>query len=743
MFIDIFGAAPQNFSERIKTEYVWEQSAQQGCLIFGDRPLKQPADPSQFTEDDLHAISYDFESPRWVFEDGEPDDFAAIFLLPRGKSLFIAEPHRIRGEVLHRSKILMEKLGENEDVVLRGGAVESEIDRLIQHLESLPDHSLSIQIIAPSPTLAAVIERNPELLARKVNKLFAYGGFAYRDCEEGQFKGQEVYYTTFNLSSNANAGQTLFDFSEKFQVPLYVFASDNLRLPLAPYYDLSYKLNTIQTPSAQYISQEIETWNRVHPNGGGGNAEMRQREAEALGYRKEDAVRFQMTPADAIAVVVDLAFHQLEVVSRGFSNIQITDEPRYKENGEAMYHRAVTLEENPDSPIRYVDGFYLKDTNLGTSETFEVLLNHLNNIRWHEQLQAPVASTKLAPDIREFFRLRDLLEETVAVEAMKGEFNYEKRNALFESLNLLQKALNGDLEEIREGSGRYAQLSSSQRDELYAFASEGRGAESVRIFSKVPIALPYDEINYGGKIMEIANDPSQLLDERLALHQALFATAEQALIKASAQIGNILHENEKTQIFTRGMIGSGKSTLLESQLGISEAALFSSDAVKPLLGGNLSHHESVAFSRSLSSLDLPHKIDVKTNIRTRDNPAICHPQDGRTNIILDIAIRKDVVEKRLAERHLKGGKKFSPEEIEEGYQDSMKNRIPIIEAALQNDRIEWHLYDNNGDRMAEIANIANQEIHIIDPDRLNVMLEADPALRILLSKEEIIARFAR
>jgi hypothetical protein len=562
------------------------------------------------------------------------------------------------------------------------------------------------------------MKKCPELLARKTKRISNYGGFTYRDCEYGKFEGQKIYYTTFNVSQNIEATQALFDFSEAHRVPLYIFAGDNLRFPNSIYFDIPQKYNSIPLSAAEYIAQEIQTWSKFHLDKG--NLKKWSEEVEAVGYRKED-VYLQMTPADAIVGVFDLSFDQLEVASRGFSHIQITDEPRYEKKGDgyaAKYHRAVLLEENPDSTIRYVDGFHLKNTELKTSQTFEILVNHLINIRWHEQLQSPPAAVAKG---KEFFRLRDALEETLISETHLGVFNYEKRVSLLESFSTLQNELNKSLPDIREGRGKFEALSPQERDALYAFASQGRGAESIRIFSKIPINLAIDDPLYNDKIMELANNTPLLLDERIAVQNQLFETAKEELIRVSDQLAIKFPEKEKTHLFTRGMIGSGKSTLLTKELGIEESSIFSSDSAKLHLGGNLSHHESVAFSTALQSYDLPHKIDVKTNIRDRDIHRMRTPEKDRTNIILDIFVSKEIVEQRLAQRADLGGRVPTPEEIEEGFSLMMKNRSPIIDAALQNSQIEWHLYDNNGQELIEIANIIDQQLHVLDPEKFEAV----------------------
>jgi len=365
--------------EVVKCELI-ESIQNGGAFTTGERPLRTIADPSLFTEEELSLIPYDFSSPRWVFEDGEPDDFTNILLMPKDRTLFIAEDHHKRGKVLERTKLLLEKMGGNQEAVLEGN-----VPFLIERLKQLPDHSLILQVIAPSPTLAEIMKREPELLAQKVKRMVSYGGFVYRDCEYGRLQGEKIYYTSFNLIENQEATTTLFHFAEQHQVPFYILGGDNLKLPKTINFDLPYKIKNLGTPAAQYIESEIEIWNRIALKGW--LLEDYHNVAAEHGFLSVDLYKNTMTPADVIAAVLDLSFDNLEIHSRGISHFQITDEPRYEKQGEAYLptkHRALSFDFDPDSTIRYVDGFFLADTHLTTSETFQVLLNHLLNIHIYE-----------------------------------------------------------------------------------------------------------------------------------------------------------------------------------------------------------------------------------------------------------------------------------------------------------------------------------------------------------------------
>ena len=272
------------------------------CFNESDRPLLEKVTPAQFSDAELQRIKYDFESPRLVFTDGEPDDFLALIIeLLSQKAQVVAEPHGKREGVYERTHRLIENLHHCKTQLQKGNAAPDTIRYLLDSLQHIDDHSLLIQVIAPSPTLAALIQAAPELLAKKTKRIVTLGGFAFRQCEMGKLQGQKVYYTTHNLSANIESGQSLFSFSEKYKVPLYILSTDNLRLSRDINFDVVQKLESLGTDAAEYILDECAEWNKA-------TSKKTEKIAKEVGKKPEQQ---SMTPADAIAAVFGLAFDSL------------------------------------------------------------------------------------------------------------------------------------------------------------------------------------------------------------------------------------------------------------------------------------------------------------------------------------------------------------------------------------------------------------------------------------------------
>lgn len=333
------------------------------CSLYSESALLHP---SQIPPLEEAKLTLDFDSPRIYFEDGEPDDLTALMMaLGSGiqRAVVVAEPHGKREEVLERTQKLISNLNLKIEDVKPGNADPQTLASLINYLKSLDAHSLSINVIAPSPTLAALIQQEPLLLAKKTKRIVSLGGFAHRECEYGTHQGKKVYYTTHNYSANLPAAQALLSFAEKYKVPCYVIATDNLRLPRSINYEVVDKIKEMGTPAATYLLDEISAWNDLYAKQSSGKLEKIAKEA---GHQttNDPALQRSMTPADLIAAVFDLALQELDIESTGIESVELSEVPRYEKDKSGRFqetkHRAVHFEKKESSPIRYVDGFKLK-----------------------------------------------------------------------------------------------------------------------------------------------------------------------------------------------------------------------------------------------------------------------------------------------------------------------------------------------------------------------------------------------
>jgi len=372
----------------------------------------------------------------------------------------------------------------------------------------------------------------------------------------------------------------------------------------------------------------------------------------------------------------------------------------------------------------------------------------------------------------DYFSLIKQLNQTIANEWTAQKFDYSLRLLFADAFTKLQQALTKDIQKIQKGEEDYANLPKQDRDTLVLFASEGRGAESVRIFSKIILDSCLSGDKYPGKIMALAKNSVQIrvnetipgeagvltveraakfigndregkpeekfnckidgelsIDKRVSCRQELTARALGGLSQLSeglsvrvgqlAQLGFFSGEHSRVAFFLRGEQGSGKSAILENNhiLGLSEALVFNSNSMKQILGGDLCHHESAAIADeiTLRTKELGCTINVKTNTKGRDADSLIQLQKNTANMIMDVDVSLETVQKRLAERK---GRVILPEDIEKGHKESVTTRTAVIQAAILNSNINYRLYNNDGDHPVVAAEVINKKLVILDKEKL-------------------------
>lgn len=321
------------------------------------------------------------EEARWVIEDGEPDDFINLLFnscVGQDNLTVIAEKHGKREEVFERTDTLLKHLKvKNISTKLLQGATDETIGILTARLNQLPNDSLSIQVLAPSPTLQRLIEVCPELLAQKVKRIIAFGGFTYRKPlnMDGSKENEAVYYTTHNLSANVAAAQTLLTFAQTHKTAIFVLGSDALKMARSLSTSLPERMLQCDTPATAYIHTEIEAWNNQWiKDNSNAEAKLKKNVEASSGKSAAEVARLSVTPADTIAAVVANAFEHLTLSSIGLKDVVITDSLRIefdkKTNGfKESYHRKVTFAEDETSTLRLITGFQLGDKD--TTATFK------------------------------------------------------------------------------------------------------------------------------------------------------------------------------------------------------------------------------------------------------------------------------------------------------------------------------------------------------------------------------------
>lgn len=363
------------------------------CFSVEERPLIKLVQPASFDPRELTCVPYDLETDAITFTDMEPDDFSHLWITlsaSKAENLFVTEPHHKLGNTYLKARTFIDKIRRqrtSEQLAFPGGADVQTVACLLTWLKTKQDKSIVFRIIAPCPTLAALIEADPKLVADKVKRIVSWGGLTQADTPDG---GQ-AYYTSFNLTKNLNASRCLFHFAETYRIPFYILGGKRLKLERKINFDFPLKLRQIPTEATQQIIEETTAWNHRSLDGKKRRIEKLEKTAAELGYGPQDIYN-SMTPSDPLVAMFDFAFPCLEIQSTKISNIQITDEPRYEKNEktgewEPKDHRKVLFRENdPDSfsQIFSVDGFSFRGWN--TTNTSEILLNHLLNISWHNQL---------------------------------------------------------------------------------------------------------------------------------------------------------------------------------------------------------------------------------------------------------------------------------------------------------------------------------------------------------------------
>lgn len=390
---------------------------------------------------------------------------------------------------------------------------------------------------------------------------------------------------------------------------------------------------------------------------------------------------------------------------------------------------------------------------------------------------------------RSFSFLKEIFEGHVVAEYKAQKYDSAVRQKFLELFSEIQKAL------APQFAGKKLEECRPDEKELYLFVTGGIGMESFRIFC--PFLLPpgvpvsrqqqksgYDLFHpdYSGFAMQLAKGNLQLKEgfripgtDRLIQKQDLPAGKKKLDITIDADLYQLARRREQVQImkhfreiirkadiqlenqspfvlppqglirfYLRGAIGAGKTTLLKDLFQLDEdTQLFSADAVKKQLGGNLAHHESCMIADELENEFARCKISIKTNVRHRDNEAILKSEEGTTKIVIDIVTDDLTLLKQRV--HHRGTRATSDEQIEQSFAEARDNRLALIEGALKDPHLTWILMRNPQQAgggvprqpAQVIAKIEKQKLTILQPFLLEEM--NDKALKAALKKETSVA----
>lgn len=374
----------------------------------------------------------------------------------------------------------------------------------------------------------------------------------------------------------------------------------------------------------------------------------------------------------------------------------------------------------------------------------------------------------------DYFDLKRLFEGVVANEWRMGEYNYDLRCEFFVAFSSLCQRLALSVEQIQKGEEKFQKLSPEQRKELLLFCVHGRGAESIRLFAKILLPLSIDDKNYDEKMIAFAENalllyPDDLvpglnlplkavsrnpycrvllkepllLDERVDEQASYYSQACAKLRFLSDQLSKLnmnQGKEEQVNVFTRGMVGAGivnerRMGFLNDCLGIQEENLLFREDAEDQFGGFFARHETIAINERVRRTAFPYVLFPDLNIRLEETQVICSPPPNTKHIVLDTAIEKSTVTKKLVQQAaIDGGELPSPQILEETYRGSVENRAAIVDAARKCQRIEWYLYDNNGDRPVLIASIADCKLRISNQVQWMTFLSRYPRVAQVLGR---------
>lgn len=324
------------------------------------------------------------------------------------------------------------------------------------------------------------------------------------------------------------------------------------------------------------------------------------------------------------------------------------------------------------------------------------------------------------------------LRQLIAIEYRQGSVDIGRRDEIFECFKSLHAKAKLLEHQGCEGNTTFN-----------LFARNGVGAESFRVYSKLPFpdinsehpsypsyamvwALGKLHLRRGDRIpgsdqnileepkIDIRIEGGGFVEGRVNLHEQVISGYKEKNIQQSEALSKIElyspYTSQKTFSFFRGGLGFGKSTRFKQMTGLDEV---SADVIKVDLGHlTLCHHEACALSGTIRKrLEMiNHAVSMQTNVRRRDTEFICKEDSSVVKIVYDIAVALDVAKSRVEKRARDGGLSPAPKDVEDLHRQSEENRSEIIAAALKGVVRHYILYDNNGDQLRSVLEINDRKI---------------------------------
>lgn len=373
-----------------------------------------------------------------------------------------------------------------------------------------------------------------------------------------------------------------------------------------------------------------------------------------------------------------------------------------------------------------------------------------------------------------YFALIERFHAVACIELIQEKWNETLRDQFLNAFASLQASFNPHAQEIQEAAGDFKGLTEQQRQQLYFFATEGRGGtETACLFSKVvpPFAFKWAVLNadpnYKSKMMSFALgqmefrpgdsfpgieippeafsngktkitipfESSLVLPKRAIKQKKLLEKIKADMQRISTVLAKKLNLEQPTDIIFRGPPGSGKTFLFAHMLKTSEEKVekgfWSTDRIRRTLlkqgNGVLAQHEGAALMQQARKLDISYRVDTQTNVHKPDTKRICEMEPGRRKIIYDLYVTQEAESRYLKARADKGGSVMSDDQIAEALKNSAENRPSIPQTALNNPLMGWHLFVNNvdGEVPKEVASIINKQVWL-DEEWYAGLAESDP-----------------
>lgn len=379
----------------------------------------------------------------------------------------------------------------------------------------------------------------------------------------------------------------------------------------------------------------------------------------------------------------------------------------------------------------------------------------------------------------DFFGLKNAMQDLIVSEYQSGKYNLVLRDLIRDAFTKVQNSLKGELKPLEEQiKTMKPSRMKDELQELVFFITEGRGAETVRIYSKILLPLDPLDSDYKDKIMQYAKKNwhfgakdmipgtgSTLLQltvdnrakHKIPLKESLrieprtnrIREATEAMHKEVEGLSDYLSESKflnsyvgngfPCDLFVRGAMGVGKTTFIDRFLGLKEKDIFSSDALKnhPAFGKTpLAHHESTAAKDDLdawAAKNVKRRVHGQSNVRKRDNEIIAGIARTKFCVICDLTADAKTVAARVAKRAEHGGRVQNEREFNDSINDAANNRPALIAEALKNPNICYQLYNTTDEKPELIFEITKGQQAIYDPDILKEMCASNKQLNEVLN----------